>query len=283
MLKPTEEQKQAFANDGGFVAKGFLNPAQLKQARECFDWGLANPGKNSATVFPGTEHEHYIANSNPGAWKYGLKALAHEVQFSEYAAELWGSEHVWYFSEELFMKLGGKAGSSPWHQDTSVMPTRGNHWANFWISFEPLPAKNSISIVRGSHRGKLYNGTAYEDAYDPTRPLHPDSDLPQLPDIDADIARDPTSWDLLSFATEPGDVIVFHPGSLHGGAPVDAATPDRRTLVMRFFGDDAVYSPLPDTTPPDLDLPGVGHEKWAYLDSQVDGAPFRSRMHPQVR
>lgn len=282
MMKPTGEQKQAYARDGGFVAKGFLNPAQLKQARECFDWGIANPGPNAGTAYPGTEHAHVVHNSNPGAWQNGLKALTQEVPFAEYAGELWGSESVWYFSEELFMKTGGKVGNSPWHQDTSVMPTRGRHWANFWISFEPLPKQNSISIVRGSHRGKLYNGTSYSDPNDPTKPLHPDSDLPRLPDIDADLARDPASWDLVSWETEPGDVIVFDPACLHGRAPLDAATPERHTLVMRFFGDDAVFSNLPNTTT-ENSYAGVGHAPWAYLDSQVDGAPFRSKRHPQLR
>lgn len=143
------------------------------------------------------------------------------------------------------------------------------HWANFWISYEALPERNCISIVRGSHRGKLYNGTAYTDPNDPTKPLHPDSDLPRLPDIDSELARDPKSWDVVSWETTPGDVIVFHPFALHGGAPVDAATPDRHTIVLRFFGDDAVYSSLPNTD-------------WAMLDHQIDGSPFRGKF-PQLR
>lgn len=39
---------------------------------------------------------------------------------------------------------------------------------------------------------------------------------------------------------------MVHPGSLHGGAPVDADFPSRHTLVFRFFADDATLLPLPD-------------------------------------
>lgn len=280
-MKPTEDQKKAFAEEGGFVARGFLNPDQLKKARACFDWGIANPGRHADTVFPGTDHEHVIHNSNRGAYENGIKDLIHEAHFADYASELWGSEHVWYFSEELFMKKGGKAGDSPWHQDTSVMPTRGAHWANFWISFDALPKKNCLSLVRGSDKGPLYNGTDYSDPDDPTKPLHPHSDLPRLPEISADLARDPSSWDVIAWDLEPGDVLVFHPGCLHGGAPVDSNTPDRHTLVLRFFGDEAYYHPLPNTF--EHTAAGMGDKAWRYLDSQVEGEPFRSKKHPQFR
>ena len=75
---------------------------------------------------------------------------------------------------------------------------------------------------------------------------------------------------MVAWDTEPGDVILVHPGALHGGAPVDAVTPDRHTLVLRFFGDDATYDPLPG-----VDLP--------WMDDQTEGAPFRSGIYPQVR
>jgi ectoine hydroxylase-related dioxygenase (phytanoyl-CoA dioxygenase family) len=62
--------------------------------------------------------------------------------------------------------------------------------------------------------------------------------LPVLPDIEAD--RD--GWEIVSFAVEPGDVVIFHPKVLHGGAPTHPGT-RRRTLTLRFFGEDAVYEP----------------------------------------
>ena len=271
-MLPSAEQKQSYARDGGFRARGFLTPDQLARARDRFDWGMANPGPLAVTVYRGTAHAHYVDNMNPGAWEAGLQAFVDEVPFADYLAELWGSEHVWYFAEELFAKggnHGGTLGNSPWHQDSSYTPIHGQHWVNMWISFEPLPARNSIAIVRGSHRGKRYNGSSYRDPDDPTQPLHRDSDLPLLPDIEADLARDPASWEVVSWDTDPGDVIAFHPCALHGRAPVDATTPARNTLVLRFFGDDATYRSLPGKNP--------------LVDDLTDGAPFRSRRFHQLR
>ena len=273
-MPPTDEQRQSYARDGGVKAPGFLNPSQLAQARACFDWGIANPSPVGVTIFRGTRHAHWVDAANPEAWQAGLKALVRSLPFADYLADLWGSGHIWYFAEELFAKRGGepcapdggKIADSPWHQDSSYIPLGGLHWANMWISFEPLPARNSLAFVRGSHRGTLYNGI---DPRDLVKPLYPDSDLPLLPDIEADLAGDSASWDVVSWDTEPGDVIVVHPGALHGRAPVDAVTPERNTIVLPFFGDDATYRPLP-AGPRSL------------VDDPTDGAPFRSRRFPQL-
>jgi hypothetical protein len=66
----------------------------------------------------------------------------------------------------------------------------------------------------------------------------------------------------------------FHPGALHGGAPVDAAFPERHTLVFRFFGDDATFRPLPDHSDACYGPGGVLFvEEMAALKA---GDPFRS-------
>ena len=270
MIRPTQEQIERYYLDGIYVAKGLLDAEQLAKARACYDWGCANPGPEATIVFPGTKHEHFNQLWVPGAWEAGIGSLVDNVGLGEYCAALWDSKHAWFFGDEYFHKSGGQVGNSPWHQDNSVIPSKGSHWVNFWISFERLPARNSLAVVRGSHRdSKLYNGAAYKNPDNPTEPLYPDSDLERLPDIDADLSRDPSAWDLVSFDCEPGDVIVFHPGAIHGGAPVDAVTPERHTLALRFFGDNAVYSSLP-------------HTDYYFINDQTDGAPFRSDVLPQV-
>jgi hypothetical protein len=64
--------------------------------------------------------------------------------------------------------------------------------------------------------------------------------LPRLPDIQAD--RD--AFDILSWDVEPGDVIVFHLGALHGGAGT-APGIRRRTVSLRFLGPDVVFDGRP--------------------------------------
>jgi ectoine hydroxylase-related dioxygenase (phytanoyl-CoA dioxygenase family) len=271
----------ALAKDGAILVEGFLDAGQLARCRAAFDWNIANPGPNGITLFKGTDKEHHNDNANPRAADR-LKALAAAIPFGDLFAELWGSEHVWYFAEEVFMKKGGVGGRTPWHQDTSYLPWGGEHWANAWISFEALPKANSLEIVRGSHHGTRYDGTDFVDAKDPTAPLHgPDSGLPRLPDIEAERARDPGAYEVISWATQPGDMVVLHPGSLHGGAPVDAGLPNRHTLVLRFFGDDAVTRLLPEKSKSRVPPQGILFaEELAHL---AEGDPFRAPIFAQLR
>jgi hypothetical protein len=94
----------------------------------------------------------------------------------------------------------------------------------------------------GSHRGVEYDGTSY---FDPS---------------------------------DPGDALVFHCGTLHGGAPVAPACPTRHTLVLRFFGDKLFYRLLPDKRA------NFGADASALNDpSLTPGDRYRSSYYAQLR
>jgi len=271
--------RQQFLEDGATVVRGALNPAQLARCRAALDWAVANPGPNASGMLVGTSQESFVDNSNPAA-KPTLDALMSELPFGEIFAEIWGSENVWYFAEEIFIKTGGVGPRTFWHQDTSYLPWGGTHWGNAWISFESVPKSNALEIVRGSHLGTRYDGPTFADPADPTDPLHGGDALPRLPDIEAERKVNPQAWDVISWATEPGDVVLLHPNSLHGGAAVDDAFPDRHTIVFRFFGDDASFHPLPEVSRSNMARNGMlFRQEMAKL---APGAAFRAPIFHQV-
>jgi hypothetical protein len=273
-------RRKAFAEDGAVLIEGFLKPEQLARCRAAYDWCVANPGPLAVELFAGTEKETHNENANPRAAEL-LNELVGSIPFGELFADLWGSKQVWYFAEEVFLKKNGKGGRTPWHQDTSYLPWAGRHWANAWISFEAVPQANALEMIKGSHRGVLYDGTNFLDAEDPTAPLHGGDALPRLPDIEAERRTNPNKYDVLSWASQPGDMVVLHPGMLHGGAPVDQTFRDRHTLVLRFFGDDSFFRSLPThsdsgyTTAGVLFVDQLGHLK--------DGEQFRASCFKQLR
>jgi ectoine hydroxylase-related dioxygenase (phytanoyl-CoA dioxygenase family) len=141
--------------------------------------------------------------------------------------------------EQLFLKEGGATRRTPWHQDTSYLRMMGSQLIACWISLEPLPKAHCLEFVRGSHKGTLYNGSAFA-ADDDTAPLYKRSALPRLPDIEANRG----AYDIVSWDVEPGDIIIFHLGVLHGGAGTVAGL-RRRTISMRFLGPDVVFDGRP--------------------------------------
>ncbi len=271
--------RKAFHDDGAVLIKGVLSKEQLAQCRAAFDWAVAHHGPNAFRIFDGTDQQSHNDNANPLA-KARLDELVSSLPFGQLFADLWRCEHVWYFAEEIFFKAGGRGSRTPWHQDTSYLPWAGLHFGNAWISFEGVPRQNALEIVRGSHRGTLYDGTTFGDPNDPTQPLHGGGALPRLPDIEAERKLDPDAYDIISWATEPGDVVVLHPGVLHGGAPVDAAFPVRHTLVFRFFGDDAIFRPLPEHS--DAGYPPEGILFPEEMSALKAGDLFRSSTFQQL-
>jgi ectoine hydroxylase-related dioxygenase (phytanoyl-CoA dioxygenase family) len=154
-------------------------------------------------------------------------------------AALWGTADAWYLGEQLFLKEGGHARRTPWHQDTSYLRMMGSQLVACWISLDPLPRRHCLEFVRGSHRGELYNGSSFA-SHDDTAPLYKHSRLPRLPDIQA--SRE--DWDIVSWDVAPGDLIVFHLGTLHGGAGVEPGM-RRRTVSLRFLGPDVMFDGRP--------------------------------------
>jgi ectoine hydroxylase-related dioxygenase (phytanoyl-CoA dioxygenase family) len=115
----------------------------------------------------------------------------------------------------------------------------GSQLVACWISLDALPKAHCLEFVRGSHKGVLYNGSAFA-ADDDTAPLYKQSRLPRLPDIQAERDR----FDILSWDVDPGDIVVFHLGALHGGAGT-APGMRRRTISLRFMGPDVVFDGRP--------------------------------------
>ncbi len=138
----------------------------------------------------------------------------------------------------------------------------------------------SLEFVRGSHRGPLYNPSAFKPD-DASANLFDPAQWPPLPDVDAQRA----AFDILSWAVEPGDAVIFHPAVLHGGAPTLAGV-RRRTLSPRFFGDDAWCAARPHDGMANID--GLKHDDSGRhalkkMALAQPGSPFRYPDFPQLR
>ena len=234
----SDSVRKEFYQNGVVFLEQALDTEEIRMAQTAFDWSLEHPSPGAAR-FPSKDDAaaiFYQDLANPKAVA-AYRNMLEKSPAADIAVAIWGTDDVWFMYEQVFLKEGGKSRRTPWHQDSSYLPVDGEQLAVMWIPFEPLAKENSLELVRGSHRGPLYNGSRF-DVADDTAPIYPEQVLPRLPNIEADRAQ----WDIVSWAMVPGDVLVFHPAMLHGGAPTDS-NQRRRTLSLRFFGTDAVYAP----------------------------------------
>jgi ectoine hydroxylase-related dioxygenase (phytanoyl-CoA dioxygenase family) len=266
---------QVLAEDGVVLLRGALSPAEVQAVEDVFEYGRAHPSPGAYTVYPETGATFYIDTFNAANWPAYVPAYK-DTSVPDHVARLWGSDDVWFFYEQLFLKEGGSMRRTPWHQDSSYLPVAGDHVAVCWITLDALSEDESLEFVKGSHRGPMFNTSAF-DAADDTKPIDPTLDLPPLPDIES--SRD--DFDIVSWAVEPGDMVVFHPNALHGGAPT---TPGRRrrTVSLRYFGADATFRPLQRIV---MDPEGkrVAETLQSAFGDMQAGDPFRSPLFQKVR
>lgn len=200
-----------------------------------------------------------------------FQRLLYDSPIADMIGEVIDSEQVWLLFDHVFVKEGGDCRRTPWHQDLPYWPIAGEQVCSMWITLDPIPKKECLEFIPGSHRQTMYDGfDPRQAATDPTLPFY-GKDLPRLPDIEAERER----WNIVSFDIEPGDVVLLHPGVLHGGGQTEGGR-RRRTLSVRLYGEDIVYATRPDTRPTAPLTPGLAQRL-------QPGDKLRAPWYPRLR
>ena len=200
-----------------------------------------------------------------------FQRFIYDSPIADAMAKLLDSEEIWLLFDHVFVKDGGACRRTPWHQDLPYWPTDGEKIGSMWITIDPIPKSQCLEFIPGSHRGTMYDGFNPADADEDVTSGFYGKDLPRLPDIESERAN----WNIVSFDIEPGDVVLLHPGVLHGGGQTEGDT-RRRTLSVRMYGDDIVLGTRPNTRPTVPLTPGLT----TYLNP---GDPLRSPYYPKLR
>jgi hypothetical protein len=160
--------------DGVVMLKGALTPDALAKVEAAVEWSLAHPSPTAVRFYPGETATFFEDRGRNHA------GLVRETGLDTMLTALWGVDRMWYLGEQLFLKEGGEARRTPWHQDTSYLRMVGSQLVACWISLDALPKEHCLEFVRGSHQGELFNGSAFA-AHDDTAPLYKRSRLRACP------------------------------------------------------------------------------------------------------
>ena len=87
-------------------------------------------------------------------------------------------------------------------------------------------------------------GSSTESAGNASSGWAGDADLEELPDINANRQ----DYDIVGYDMKAGDALIFSAWILHG-APGNAGNLRRVALSTRWLGDDALWSPRPNSDP----------------------------------
>lgn len=234
----TSDHAVTFARDGAVKVAGLLDARWIEHLRGIFDELLAEAADLSGYY----ADDPTSPQDAPGATRVrdanwmaspAMRTFLFDSPIAEAAARVIGSTSATIYEDLLIYKAPGAEQPTPWHQDEPQWPVTGRQMGSVWLSLEPVTRETgALRFVAGSHRGPLhipYVPKAMRERLEPDLALF---DGGPLPDIDADPARR-----VVSYACEPGDVVIFHPRVIHG-AFGSASDRPRRTFSIRFLGDD---------------------------------------------
>lgn len=272
------ELQAQFLRDGVVFIPNALDRHTLKLAEEAFQWTYTHPGPGAGAVLQGVPGTIYQDQANPDCFP-AYRELLLNTCIPDIAIGLFSSNNLWLLYEQIWFK-DTNSRRTPWHQDMSYWPLEGDDLCVMWVPLTPVSQDTTLEFVKGSHRGPLYNPSAFS-AQDESANLFRSADYPTLPNIEANREQ----WPIVSWAAQPGDVVIFHPAMLHGGAPTYAGQP-RRTLSLRFFGEHAYCAARPGGGLADVE--GLKHRDGGRhplkkMAKATPGTLFRHPDFPQLR
>lgn len=257
----TDEEIRRYREDGVVMIKQAIDPNWMAM----MEAGVEEARNNSSLIgkFMSRKVEGY--QMDIFLWKRidVLRDLIYYGPFAHWARQLMGSNEVRFFYDQMFIKEPGTDAPTPWHQDLSFWPIRGEQICSFWIPCDPVTRESSgLMYVKGSHkwpqRFKAYSPDYVAALIDDT--------MDDIPDINAN----PDQFDLVDWEMEPGDILMFHPLTLHGSYGNASRVRRRRALALRWTGDDVVYAPTGKRMPIN------------YQHDSVPGGPLRGAAFPRI-
>ncbi len=251
----SEHDIEAFQRDGATVLRRALSDHWIELLRDGVEHNRTHPSAWS--------HWYTNPDQSVGFWSdyvtwpnvVEYQRVVFESGLAEIAADLMQSTSARFFHEHVLVKEPGASERTPWHHDQPYYSIDGDQNVSMWIALDPVPAETALRFVAGSHRwDRWFIPRRFVDHV----PYGPESDRYELlPDIDELIADDPDHHQVVSFAVEPGDVIVFHYRTLHD-APGNASQATRRRAVsLRWIGDDATWAERPWQVSPPYEANGL--------------------------
>lgn len=235
-FKVTREDVEAFERDGAICLRGMYDAATIDLLNRGVDRNIAEPGRYFTDFTAPNSRGRCIKEY----WSWEripeYQEFLRDGPAGAVAGQLMQCREVRWLEDQYFQKEAGASTPSPWHQDQPYYELGGD-WIIFWAALDGCDADDALNFVAGSHAsGQLYKAKNFSETGAAYHVDEEDRRLESLPDI----GEEPDHWRILRWAVEPGDVLAFHPRTVHGNRGNFGDRRARR-FVARFISENAYY------------------------------------------
>jgi ectoine hydroxylase-related dioxygenase (phytanoyl-CoA dioxygenase family) len=271
----TDDEVEAFWRDGVVCLRGVLSPVLVEAMAGAVDALLDQPEMADLSAMGDTvagtgshgggDRGRFVSGVDHWRRHEVFRAFACDSALPVVAGALLRSETVRLWEDSVLVKEPGARERTEWHQDLSYFHVDGEQLCTTWVPLDPTTEETgAMRFALGSHRRA---GAFRPNLFVATTAL-PGTEGEEVPDVDALAAAG--GVEVLTFATEPGDLTVHHARTLHAAGPNRSTDRRRRAISVRYCGDDARYRLRP------------GVPRKAHHDRIVDGEPLTDPDCPLV-
>ena len=236
--KPLSDADVALLNtQGAICVREVFDDASLALLRCGIDRNLEQPSQNVV---------HFEGKDGSGAYKgdyWSWKWIPEYIQFVkesglvEIAAQVLDAQHVYFLEDNYFIKEPGCRLPTPWHQDFPYFEVDGD-FLSAWVPLTPHTKDESLMMIAGSHSwGKVFMPADFDTESGQASEIEMPTGYEQMPEFDPNS----DDFEILSWAVEPGDCILFFAKTVHGSKGNDSDRIKTR-FSCRFFDDSARYA-----------------------------------------
>jgi len=181
-------------------------------------------------------------------WVPEFRKFALESPAAELIGRVIGAKQVRFFLDAIFMKEPACEIKTYWHADQPAWPVRGEQVPTLWMPLYPVSAElSSLEYIAGSH---LDEDASWPNTFNAKKIGRPQN---RSEFFDWEKRRSDPNVRFVAYDMEPGDAVVLHPATCHGGGANLHPTQPRVALSTRWFGDDVRWNPRPEC----INIPGV--------------------------
>jgi len=247
----TDEHIERYATDGVVCLRQAIPIEWIESLRRGIEKNLESPTERSRLWDRADDGSTTFYDSQAWQTVDEYQDFVLNSPMAELAARVMGVSLVNFFFDAIFVRSQGAQFKTPFHQDEPYWSVSGFDCSSSWMPLVPVEYGSALELVRGSH---LWEQSFAKDNFgalggDPRDQIAYDSidGLVPFPDIESDRS----SYDLVTWAMEPGDVVIFNARTVHGGGGNLGADRDLRVFNTKWLGDDARVCFRPEGMDPD--------------------------------
>lgn len=243
----TADEINTYAEEGVVLVKNCVAPQWVSRMAAAIDRRLASPGSWAQDTNPGAGRGRFMHDRYLWPSETDFREFVFESGVASLAGQAMQSSAARIYFDHVFVKEPETDEEFFWHQDLPYWPFKGTQICSVWLSLSEVDVHSSgLEFVRGSHRWNKW--------FKPVIPGGEDAELENwigksseedMPDFNH--SRD--DYEFLSFATAPGDALIFNTAIVHTSHGNQSTTERRLALSTRWLGDDARWDPRPGTDP----------------------------------